>query len=159
MSDDETFEGQSFEANGSLTVPVQAGALKKGDFVCIKGFPCKVIEVTTSKTGKHGHAKANITALDVFTGKKYEEVAPTSHSLPQPVVTRIEYQLIDVAPDGQLSLMDEANNTRDDLKLPEDPEITDPIKQQFDEGKEVVIIVMSAMGKECVMGSKNPQGQ
>jgi len=157
MSDDETFE--AYEANGSLTVPVQAGALKKGDFVCIKGFPCKVIEITTSKTGKHGHAKANITALDVFTGKKYEEVAPTSHNLPQPVVTRTEYQLIDIAPDGQLSLMDEANNTRDDLRLPEDPEVATLIKTQFDEGKEVVIIVMAAMDKECVMGCKGPGGQ
>ena len=44
--------------------------VKKGGFVCIKGHPCKVIEITTSKTGKHGHAKANITAVDIFTNKK-----------------------------------------------------------------------------------------
>ena len=37
----------------------------------LKGFPCKVIEYITSKTGKHGHAKAKITGLDIFTGKKY----------------------------------------------------------------------------------------
>ena len=45
-----------------------AGSLKKGDFIMIKGHPCKILEVTTSKTGKHGHAKANITATDIITG-------------------------------------------------------------------------------------------
>jgi translation initiation factor 5A len=36
--------------------------------VLLKGQPCKVIEMTTSKTGKHGHAKANITGIDIFNG-------------------------------------------------------------------------------------------
>ena len=152
---DETFE--NVDAGASLTVPVQAGQLRKGDFVCINGFPCKVVDVSTSKTGKHGHAKANITALDVFTGKKYEEVAPTSHSLPAPVVKRSELMLIDIAEDGHLSLMDDANNTRDDLMLPNDLELADRIKAAFDEGKDVQIIVMSAMGKECVMDLKVAQ--
>ena len=151
---DETFE--TADSGASLTVPVQAGQLKKGDFVCINGFPCKVVEVTTSKTGKHGHAKANITALDVFTGKKYEEVAPTSHSLPSPVVKRMEFMLTDIAPDGHLSLMDEAGEMREDLALPVDAEVAEPIKAAFDEGKEVTVVVMSAMGKECVMGHKVP---
>lgn len=37
--------------------------------ICIKGHPCKVTDVSTSKTGKHGHAKCNFTAIDIFTGK------------------------------------------------------------------------------------------
>ena len=152
---DETFE--NVDSGASLTVPVQAGQLRKGDFVCINGFPCKVADVSTSKTGKHGHAKANITALDVFTGKKYEEVSPTSHSLPAPVVKRSELMLIDVTEDGHLSLMDDANNTRDDLMLPADQDLADRIKAAFDEGKDVTIIVMSAMGKECVMDLKIAQ--
>ena len=45
--------------------------MKKGAHAMLKGFPCKVIEYSTSKTGKHGHAKAKITGLDIFTGKKY----------------------------------------------------------------------------------------
>lgn len=36
----------------------------------INDRPCRVVEVTTSKPGKHGHAKANITAIDIFNGKK-----------------------------------------------------------------------------------------
>jgi translation initiation factor 5A len=152
---DETFE--SADSGASMTVPVQAGNLKKGDFVCINGFPCKVVDISTSKTGKHGHAKANITALDVFTGKKYEEVAPTSHNLPQPVVKTINYMLVDVQPDGHLSLLDEANNTRDDMVLPADEEIATGMKAAYDEGKEVTVTVMAAMGKECVMTYKVAQ--
>merc|ERR1711916_218857 len=110
---------------------------------------------TTSKTGKHGHAKANITALGVFTGKKYEEVAPTSHSLPSPVVKRMEFMLTDIAPDGHLSLIDEAGEMREDLALPVDNEVADPIKAAFDDGKEVTVVVMSAMGKECVMATRS----
>jgi len=37
--------------------------------------------VTTSKTGKHGHAKCHFTATDIFTGKKMEELVPSSHNL------------------------------------------------------------------------------
>src|SRR5205809_79977 len=103
MSDDETFE--TADAGSSHTFPTSAGDLKKGDFVCIKGFPCRVIDISTSKTGKHGHAKANITALDIFTNKKYEEVSPTSHALPCPFVEKGEFQLVDIAIDGRLTLL------------------------------------------------------
>jgi hypothetical protein len=40
------------DAGASLVKPVKAGDLKKGSHVVIKGFPCKVIEVTTSKVSR-----------------------------------------------------------------------------------------------------------
>jgi len=58
------------------TQPIEAHHIKKGGYVLLKGFPCKIVEVKTSKTGKHGHAKCNITGTDVFTNRKYNEVAP-----------------------------------------------------------------------------------
>jgi hypothetical protein len=60
----------SAQAGASKTIPVRAGEIRKGHFVVLKGKPCKVISISVSKTGKHGHAKANITGLDVFTGRK-----------------------------------------------------------------------------------------
>jgi hypothetical protein len=56
MSDEE------FATGGDVSekvYPIRAGEVKKGMIVLLKGFPCKVIEVTTSKTGKHGHAKVS----------------------------------------------------------------------------------------------------
>merc|ERR1719320_530073 len=42
--------------------PQQCSALRKGGHVMIKGKPCKIVEMSTSKTGKHGHAKVHMVA-------------------------------------------------------------------------------------------------
>lgn len=47
-------------------------------------FPCKITGISVSKTGKHGHAKVNWTAVDIFTGKKYEDSQSSSHRVMQP---------------------------------------------------------------------------
>ena len=162
MSDDETFE--AVEANGTDTIPMQAGQLKKGDYVCIKGFPCRIVDLSVSKTGKHGHAKASITALDIFTGKKYEDGAPTSHNMAVPVVKTNQYQLVDIGmPDKDtgkrpLSLLDEEAEERNDLNLPEDEDLAKRIMEGFESGNEVTVTVTSAMGHHQVMGIKTTTG-
>merc|ERR1712070_383459 len=91
-----------------------------GSLVMLKGHPCKVAEVTSSKTGKHGHAKAHIVGIDIFTAKKYEEMCPTSHNMEVPVVTRSEYVLSMVdEKDGIVSVLDvKSSQIKSDLKLP-----------------------------------------
>lgn len=55
------------EAGASKTYPLPAGQLKKGSFIVMKKiYPCKVESLSTSKTGKHGHAKINISAKGMF---------------------------------------------------------------------------------------------
>ena len=44
-------------SNAAHTIPKQCSSLKKGEYVMLKGKPCKISEMSTSKTGKHGHAK------------------------------------------------------------------------------------------------------
>merc|ERR1712039_767960 len=115
--DEPTFE--KAESGASHVYPMQCGELRKGSHVMLKGHPCKVAEISTSKTGKHGHAKAHIVGLDIFTWKKYEDLCPTSHNMEIPFVKRTEYQLLNADPDnGQVSLLLESGDTKDDLNLP-----------------------------------------
>jgi hypothetical protein len=63
----------------------------------------QVADVSTSKTGKHGHAKCAFVAIDIFTGKKMEDLSPSSHNVDVPHVSRLDYTLLDITDDGFVS--------------------------------------------------------
>ena len=152
MSDIEEFS--DVDAGASNTEAQKAGKMRKGDHIVINGKPCKVAEVSTSKTGKHGHAKATIVGIDIFTGKKYETICPTSHSVETPVIKREEWQVTDMDEEGFLSLMNEACEEKFDLKV-EEEDIKAGIREALDKGSETVLVtVCSAMETEKVMDFK-----
>ena len=91
MADEDFQKGSS---GASLTYPQQCSALRKGGHVLLKGFPCKVVDMSTSKTGKHGHAKVHLVGIDIFTGKKYEDICPSTHNMEVPNVSRADFQVI-----------------------------------------------------------------
>lgn len=124
----------------------------------IKDHPCKVSAVSTSKTGKHGHAKCNFTAIDIFTGKKYEDIIPSTHNTSVPFVKRKEYALVDISADDFCSLMEEDGTVREDVKLPEYPEnFAREIRANFETGKSWTVIVLSAMGHDQIVEIKEEQ--
>jgi len=61
---------ETVDAGASATIPMEAGQIKKGGYMMIKEQPCKILSISVSKTGKHGHAKCNFLAVNIFTGKK-----------------------------------------------------------------------------------------
>jgi len=67
-------------------------------------------------------------------------------------VSKTEYTIVDIN-DGFLSLMDESGEMKEDLKLIED-EVNQQIKAAFEEGKELVVSVQKAMGKEQAISFK-----
>jgi translation initiation factor 5A len=155
MSDEEHHFESKADAGASKTYPQQAGTIRKSGYIVIKGRPCKVVEVSTSKTGKHGHAKCHFVAIDIFNGKKLEDIVPSSHNCDVPHVNRTEYQLIDISEDGFVSLLTENGGTKDDLRLPTDDALLVQLKDGFDAGKDIVVTVMSAMGEEQINALKD----
>jgi translation initiation factor 5A len=152
---DETFE--QAESGASMTYPTSAGSIKQGGLMVINGRPCKVVSYSTAKTGKHGHAKASITGIDIFNSKKYEDSLPTSHNVEVPNVNRKEYQVIGLQED-YCDLMDEKGNLRNDLRLPDetekDAEDCQTIRDGLESGAEVFVTVLSAMGIEKITDPK-----
>ncbi|CBF74882.1 hypothetical protein AN4015.2 [Aspergillus nidulans FGSC A4] len=147
-----TFE--SADAGASATYPMQCSALRKNGFVVIKNRPCKIVDMSTSKTGKHGHAKVHLVAIDIFTGKKYEDLSPSTHNMDVPNVSRKEYQLLDVTDDGFLSLMDDSGDTKDDVKVPEG-EVGERINKMFkEEEKDCNVVILTSMGEQMCMEVK-----
>lgn len=151
MAEVETFE--SVDAGASKTFPQQCSALRKNGHVCIKGHPCKIVEMSTSKTGKHGHAKVHMVAIDIFTQKKYEDICPSTHNMDVPHVQRKDYSFVDVD-DGYLSLMDDNGVTREDLKLP-DNEVGKEILTKQANDESFMVTVLSAMDEEQVVATKS----
>jgi len=148
---EETFD--SATSGASKTFPKQCSALRKNEFVVIKQRPCKIVEMSTSKTGKHGHAKVHLVALDVFTGKKYEDICPSTHNMECPVVRRTEYQAVSLE-DGYLTLMDvDTSVLRSDLKLPGGT-LGEDIKTKINNEESFLVNVLCAMGEEVVVGHK-----
>uniref|UniRef100_A0ACD5U6I8 Uncharacterized protein n=1 Tax=Avena sativa TaxID=4498 RepID=A0ACD5U6I8_AVESA len=152
MSDEE----HQYEAKrGPETYPQQANAIRRNGYIVIQNRPCKVVEVLASKTGNYGHAQCHFVAIDIFTGEKFEDTVPSSYNCDVPRVYHTDYQLIDISEDGFIILLADDGSTKDDIKLPTDEALRFQIKDEFDEGKDLTVSVMSAMGEEKVCGLKD----
>jgi len=82
-----------------------AKGLKPGSYFLIDGEPCKVISIEKSKPGKHGSAKANITAVGFFDNRKRNVIMPADRQVDVPLIDKRSATII--ADMGEtLSLMD-----------------------------------------------------
>ncbi|KAH0576369.1 Eukaryotic translation initiation factor 5A [Spironucleus salmonicida] len=142
-------------ASGDPSYPKAAGELGKGDYIVIQDkFPCKISEYSSSKTGKHGHAKASITAIDIFTGKKYEDSCPTSHNVNCPHVFTFNYQMTSYD-DEYIQYIDDAG-IEGEIQRPTFPEgldtqLVEAFETAMNDSINIVITVQTAMGTCQVM--------
>jgi len=157
MSDEDyTFEAGN--AGASLTFPMEAGGLRKGGHAMLKQHPCKIVEISVSKTGKHGHAKCHIVGIDIFTGKKCEDLCPSTHNMEVPNVARVEYQLLNIEDGGNVSVLLDNGDTKEDLNLPseteDDRKLVEDLQKSFEDGKSLLVTVLVAMEREKIVAMK-----
>lgn len=98
------------------------GHLREGGYVMIDGFVCQIKTYEKSKPGKHGAAKARITATGVFDNQKRNLMAPVHSDAEVPVVDRGNAQVVAVM-GGQVQLMDTA--TYETFNVPKPADIKD----------------------------------
>lgn len=152
MADDADTQFESADAGSSTTFPRQCSALRKNGHVVLKGRPCKIVEMSTSKTGKHGHAKVHMIGIDLFTSKKYEDICPSTHNMNVPNVSRLDFDVLGISDDGFLSLIND-KGSRDDLKLP-DGDMGKEIREKFEIDNSLQVTILKAMDEETVVGWK-----
>nr|XP_058132218.1 eukaryotic translation initiation factor 5A-2-like [Dasypus novemcinctus] len=108
--------------------------------------------MSASKTGKHGHAKFHLVGSDIFTGKKHEDMCPSTQNMDIPDIKKNDYQLISIQ-DDYLSLLTKTGEAPEVLRLPEG-ELGKEIEGKYNEGEDVQASVMCAMSEEYAVAIK-----
>ncbi|MGM5484071.1 MAG: translation initiation factor IF-5A [Nanobdellota archaeon] len=105
-----------------MTIKLQSvGSLQKGSYIVIDGVACKVTDTTTSRPGKHGHAKVNLMAIGLLDGKKRNLVLPGHDKVEVPVIEKKDAQVLSVS-GKTMSCMDMETYETIDLEINEDVE-------------------------------------
>lgn len=141
--------------NETLFYSAESSSLLKGQYMIIKNNPCKIVDISTSNPGKHGHSKNHFVGIDIFTGKKLEDICPSSHNVNIPIVEKNKYILTYIDDDDYLSLMSiESKGIKSDLRLSGD-NMDQNIKKEYikniDTNKEIILTIISSMNKEKIV--------
>jgi translation initiation factor 5A len=99
--------------------------LKVGRYMLIDEEPCKIMEITMSKPGKHGEAKARIVAIGAFDNQKRSVVFPVKHKIKVPIIEKKTAQVLSIT-NKEAQLMD--SETFETFIIPLDDEIIDRVK-------------------------------
>ena len=103
------------------------GELKPGNYIIIDGEPCKIVEMSKAKTGKHGSAKAHVVAISLFTGAKKTMVAPVDTRVEVPIIDKRTGQVIADMGDS-VQIMDMETYDTFEVEKPNDPELAEKLK-------------------------------
>jgi len=138
----------------SETEFVAANDIKPGHYILLKGKPCKVLEASWSKPGKHGSAKIHFLGMNLLTGKKVEQIAGSTDMMDVPVIKRSDLQII--ALDGnELRVLSKDGSEVINLKMPDDAERDRKrIEQALEEGVAMLAVVQYLMGNMIFNGCK-----
>ena len=107
------------------------GSLKVGSYIIIDSEPCRIVSYDHSKPGKHGSAKARVSAISVFDGSKHNMVAPVSANVDVPLIDKRSGQIISVS-GNTLQIMD-----LDTFEMFETSSMEEDVRDKVSQGAEV----------------------
>jgi len=84
---------------------VDVGSLKVGSYVIVDNEPCRIVDLSKSKPGKHGSTKARVVAIGVFDSVKRSFVKPVDAQAEVPIIEKRSGQVIAVLP-AAVQIMD-----------------------------------------------------
>jgi len=105
-----------------MSKPVDVGSLRVGGYMIADGEPCRIVDITKSKPGKHGSAKARIVAIGIFDGVKRSIVKPVDASAEVPIIEKRSGQVFAVTP-SSIQVMDLETYEYLDAPFPEEEEL------------------------------------
>ena len=98
---------------------VSVGTLHKGDTIIIDNAPCKITDTATSRPGKHGHAKVNLTAVGLLDGKKRNVVMPGHDRVEVPIIEKKSAQVLSIS-GTKANVMDTETYETFEMDIPEE---------------------------------------
>jgi translation initiation factor 5A len=105
-----------------MSKPVELGAIKVGSYVMVDTEPCRIVDYTKSKPGKHGSAKARVVAIGVFDGVKRTFVKPVDSQVEVPLIEKRSGQVLSLLPNA-VQLMDLETYDVFEAPLPEEEDL------------------------------------
>jgi translation initiation factor 5A len=105
-----------------MSRPVDVGELRVGGYMLIDGEPCRIMDISKSKPGKHGSAKARIVAIGVFDNQKRQFVKPVDLGAEIPIIDKRAGQVFSVNPNG-VQIMDLETYEYIDAPFPEEEDL------------------------------------
>ena len=105
-----------------MSKPVDVGSLRVGGYMIIDNEPCRIVDITKSKPGKHGSAKARIVAIGVFDGQKRQFVKPVDSNAEIPMIDKRPGQVFTVNPNS-VQIMDLETYEYVDAPFPEEEDL------------------------------------
>jgi translation initiation factor 5A len=105
-----------------MSKPVDVGSLRVGGYMIIDNEPCRIVDITKSKPGKHGSAKARIVAIGVFDGQKHQFVKPVGSNVEIPIIDKRSGQVFAVNPNS-VQIMDLETYEYVDAPFPEEEDL------------------------------------
>ncbi len=115
-----------------MSKPVDVGTLRVGGYVIVDNEPCRVANLTKSKPGKHGAAKARVVAISVFDGSKKTFVKPVDAQIEVPLIEKRSGQVLALLPSA-VQIMDLENYEVFEAVYPDE----EALKQKLASGVEV----------------------